>query len=115
MLESYFKGNKVYKELPFYTEISATETDKTLSNKVKDENIRIQGVIDCFFYDDDNKVILLDYKTDYVEEGNEEEIVNKYRIQLKYYKEALEKITKVEDKECYLYLFYLGKDILVEI
>ena len=115
MLESYFKGNKVYKELPFYTEISATETDKTLSNKVKDENIRIQGVIDCFFYDDDNKVILLDYKTDYVEEGNEEEIVNKYRIQLKYYKEALEKITKVEVKECYLYLFYLGKDILVEI
>ena len=60
-------------------------------------------------------MILLDYKTDYVEEGNEEEIVNKYRIQLKYYKEALEKITKVEVKECYLYLFYLGKDILVEI
>ena len=115
MLEAYFKGNKVYKELPFYTEISATETDKTLSNKVKNEKIRIQGVIDCFFYDDDNKVVLLDYKTDYVEDGNEEEIVNKYRIQLKYYKDALEKITKVEVKECYLFLFYLGKEVLVEI
>ena len=115
MLEAYFKGNKVYKELPFYTEISATETDKTLSNKVKDEKIRIQGVIDCFFYDDDNKVVLLDYKTDYVEDGNEEEIVNKYRIQLKYYKDALEKITKEEVKECYLFLFYLGKEVLVEI
>ena len=115
MLEAYFKGNKVYKELPFYTEISATETDKTLSNKVKNEKIRIQGVIDCFFYDDDNKVVLLDYKTDYVEDGNEEEIVNKYRIQLKYYKDALEKITKEEVKECYLFLFYLGKEVLVEI
>lgn len=40
---------KVYREIPFYTEISSLEVDKTLDNKYKDEKIRLQGIIDCFF------------------------------------------------------------------
>ena len=57
----------------------------------------------------------MDYKTDYVEQGNEEELINKYKMQIQYYKEALEKITKTKIKECYLYSFYLEKEILVEV
>jgi ATP-dependent helicase/nuclease subunit A len=55
----------------------------------------------------------VDYKTDYVEEGNEEEIIDRYRTQLTYYKEALEKVTGKKVKESYLYLFYIDK--LVEM
>lgn len=114
LLNAHKNGDKVYREVSFYTEISVLDTDKNLPSSLKDEKVRLQGVIDCFFYEGD-KLILLDYKTDYVEEGNEQEIVDKYRTQLKYYKDALRKITEVDVDECYLYLFYLNKEIKVEV
>ena len=109
LINSYNQGKAVYKELPFYTEISVAEIDNSLVDN-KNEMVRLQGVIDCFFYEGDD-IVLLDYKTDYVEEGNEQEIVDRYRVQLKYYKDALEKITEKKVKQCYLYLFKLDKEI----
>ena len=114
MLSAYNRGDIVYRELPFYTEIDVHRINPDLPKEVEGDNVRLQGVIDSFFYED-NEVILLDYKTDYVEQSNEEELINKYRIQIQYYKEALEKITKTKIKECYLYSFYLEKEILVEV
>lgn len=114
MLSAYNRGDIVYRELPFYTEIDVHRINPDLPKEVEGDKVRLQGVIDSFFYED-NEVILLDYKTDYVEQSNEEELINKYRIQIKYYKEALEKITKTKIKECYLYSFYLEKEILVEV
>ncbi|MDU1585718.1 MAG: helicase-exonuclease AddAB subunit AddA [Clostridium sp.] len=113
MLSAYNRGDIVYRELPFYTEIDVHRINPDLPKEVEGDKVRLQGVIDSFFYED-NEVILLDYKTDYVEQSNEEELINKYRIQIQYYKEALEKITKTKIKECYLYSFYLEKEILVE-
>ena len=114
MLSAYNRGDIVYRELPFYTEIDVHRINPDLPKEVEGDKVRLQGVIDSFFYED-NEVILLDYKTDYVEQSNEEELINKYRIQIHYYKEALEKITKTKIKECYLYSFYLEKEILVEV
>ena len=114
MLSAHNRGDIVYRELPFYTEIDVHRIDSDLPKDVEGDKVRLQGVIDSFFYED-NEVILLDYKTDYVEQGNEEELINKYRMQIQYYKEALEKITKTKIKECYLYSFYLEKEILVEV
>lgn len=112
LLNAYNNGNKVYKELPFFTEISPLDVDDTLPENVKDEKVRLQGVIDCFFYEGDD-IVLIDYKTDYVEEGNEEEMINKYTVQINYYKSALKKITGKEVNESYLYLFYLDKEIAI--
>ncbi|VYU59924.1 helicase-exonuclease AddAB subunit AddA [Clostridium paraputrificum] len=114
MLRAYNRGYRVYRELPFYTEIDVHRIDPDLPKEVEGDKVRLQGVIDSFFYEED-EVILLDYKTDYVEQGNEEELINKYKMQIQYYKEALEKITKTKIKECYLYSFYLEKEILVEV
>ena len=97
------KSKKVYRELPFYTEISEDNIE---------DKIRLQGVIDCFFYEGD-QIVLLDYKTDYVEDGNEEEMINRYKVQLGYYKDALEKITEKEVNETFLYLFHLGKELKI--
>ena len=104
------KSEKVYKEFPFYTEIPLSEVSKDISGEVANEKVRLQGVIDCFFYEN-NEIILLDYKTDYVKYGCIDEIVNKYKIQLKYYKEALEKISNDKIKEIYLYLFNINKEV----
>lgn len=110
LLNAFNTGKLVKRELPFYTEISSLNIDSTLSKDVYEkENVRLQGIIDCIFEEED-KIILLDYKTDYVEYGKESEILEKYRIQIKYYKDAVEKITGKEVKECYLYLFGLNKE-----
>ena len=110
VLKSYKSGEKVYKELPFYTEISAKKTDPNLINIPESEKVRLQGVIDLFFYEGEN-VILVDYKTDYVERGKEEELIEKYKAQIQYYKEALSKITGKIVTESYLYSFFLDKEI----
>ena len=110
VLKSYSSGEKVYKELPFYTEISAKKTDPNLINIPESEKVRLQGVIDLFFYEGDN-VILVDYKTDYIERGKEEDLIEKYKVQIQYYKEALSKITGKIVTESYLYSFFLDKEI----
>ncbi|MGG7144494.1 helicase-exonuclease AddAB subunit AddA [Clostridium nigeriense] len=113
MLSAYSEGRLLRRELPFYTEISSLNVDSTLPEKIYEkEKVRLQGIIDCIFEEEDG-IVLLDYKTDYVVEGMEEEILDKYRIQLKYYKEAVEKITGKNVKESYLYLFGLGKEVLI--
>lgn len=100
------QSNKVYKEQPFYIQVPSTELYKDLNEEIyKNEEILIQGIIDCYFEEDDG-LVLLDYKTDYVE--SEEEIIEKYRVQIQYYAKALKNITGKVVKEKYIYLFYNG-------
>jgi len=93
------KAESIYREMPFVISISATEINKTLSN----DEICVQGVIDCFFEYED-KIILVDYKTDVYNEPSE--ICEKYKNQLYYYEKALK--IKYKDKiiQKYLYLTY---------
>lgn len=110
ILELNEKGEKIYREIPFYTEISSLEVDKNLDNKYKNEKVRLQGIIDCFFeYNGD--FILLDYKTDYVKEGNENELKERYKKQLDYYSDAIFKMVGKKVKYKYLYSFSLEKEI----
>ena len=115
LLKAYKDERLVSRELPFFTELSSVEYKPELNKDVYvDEKIRLQGIIDCFFGEEDG-IVLLDYKTDYVEEEKVDEIIERYRAQLKYYKDALEKITEKRVKESYLYLFGIDKEIKVEI
>lgn len=113
MLNSYKSGKKVYRELPFITEIPSSIIEKNLDPKIYgEEKIRLQGIIDAFFEEEDGYV-LLDYKTDYVKEGEEEDFINKYKIQINLYKDTLNKILGEEVKEAYLYSFYLEKELKI--
>ena len=113
ILSAFKSGNLVKRELAFYTEISSLNVDNSLPKEVyENEKVRLQGIIDCIFEEEDG-IVLLDYKTDYVEFGSEDKVIDKYRVQLKYYKEAVEKITGKKVKESYLYLFGIGKEVLL--
>ena len=115
LLKAYKDERLVSRELPFFTELSSVEYKPELNKDVYvDEKIRLQGIIDCFFEEEDG-IVLLDYKTDYVEEEKVDEIIERYRAQLKYYKDALEKITEKRVKESYLYLFGIDKEVEVKI
>ena len=103
-------ARKVYKEQPFYISLTA---DEVYGNGVND-NILVQGIIDLYFINQNGEVVLVDYKTDYVEKGKENELVEKYRKQLEIYKKALEQaLGKCVDK-CYIYSVYLEKMLNVK-
>ena len=71
-----------------------------------------QGVIDCYFEEPDG-LILLDFKTDWVPEGGEQLLVQRYRPQLAAYAIALTRITGKPVLERHLYLFRTGTDLSV--
>ena len=101
------KAVKIEKEKPFYTFVSAEDVYKQKTS----EQILVQGIIDLFFIEEDKNVVLLDYKTDYVE--NENELIERYKVQLDLYKKALENSLKIEVKDVFIYSILLSKAIKV--
>ncbi|SHE75264.1 helicase-exonuclease AddAB subunit AddA [Clostridium fallax] len=109
MLKAFNDGKMIRRELPFFTEIPAVLVNEELPKDIYiNEKIRLQGIIDCFFEEDDG-IVLLDYKTDYVGEEGSNSLKEKYEIQIKYYSNTLEKILNKKVKEKYLYLFSNGE------
>lgn len=78
--------------------------------KVTDD-IVVNGIFDCFFVEN-GAGILLDYKSDRI--YDEKELRERYCIQMKLYRMALERTLGIPVKEVYLYSFAMGKAILVE-
>lgn len=101
-------SDNFYREAPFVLRKRACEVIQGLDNC--EDDLLIQGVIDCYFQEGDD-LVLVDYKTDYVFDGNIENTINRYRTQLAIYKEALEKITNKRVSESYIYLFNIDKEV----
>lgn len=87
------------------------EREFILQKDVSGTQAIVQGIIDCFFEEEDGMVII-DYKNSYVgSEAEEEDLRQRYGEQLALYKEALEASWGRPVKETWLYLFYLKKFI----
>lgn len=102
-------AKKVFKEQHFYINIPARE----IYNEDIEENILVQGIIDLYFIDKDDNIILIDYKTDYVK-NDKSELIEKYRKQLEIYKRAIENVMQKRIKETYIYSTYLGEEVLIK-
>ena len=103
------KSQELFKEQQFVFLMNAKEMVAGFEKAHYEEDIMVQGVIDCFFEEDDGYV-LVDYKTDYVPTGTKretaiEEIKERYTKQIEIYKRAIEDITGKKVKESYLYLY----------
>lgn len=115
-LAKRIKGAKeIYKEKPFYININVMENFAlTVPQPVKDfdENILVQGIIDLYFIDENNKLVLVDYKTDKIR--NAEDLIPKYKAQLELYKKALEDALNRKVDEVYIYSVYHLKEVLLK-
>ena len=109
LAERIKKSIKIEKEKAFCMKISAKEWIE----EAKNEEILVQGIIDLYAIEEDGEIILIDYKTDFV--NNEQDLINKYEKQLKLYKIALEEGIGRKVKEIYIYSLYLGKEICLPI
>jgi ATP-dependent helicase/nuclease subunit A len=95
------------KEQPFVIARPANEISEAYTGN---KDVLIQGIIDAYFEEED-EIIVLDYKTDHVKSS--EELIGRYKKQLELYAEALEQTTGKKVKERIIYSFCLGKEIPV--
>lgn len=99
------------REFHFTVEVSAdTVADRLLG--FPDEKVMVQGIADCVFREGDG-LVLVDYKTDRV--GDEQELVDRYRSQLQFYRWAIEPIFGLSVTQAVLYSFHLDKTIEVKL
>lgn len=98
---------ELYIEQPFVLGVAANRLSEDFPGE---EKVLIQGIIDAFFVEQ-GEIVLMDYKTDSVK--NSEELVERYKTQLDYYTEALERILGMRVKERLIYSFALAQTIEV--
>ncbi len=92
------------------------ERSFTLQTEMNAENVMVQGIIDCYFEEDDG-IVLIDYKTNRINQSKIEEekqrLGEMYSRQLEIYKTALEKSKNKKVKE--MYLFHLESGIAIKM
>ena len=112
-------AEKIYREKPFMMSLPLKELKEltgaawqaeflTDENRNSDEEIMIQGMMDCYFMEN-GSWILVDYKTDCELDGQR---LEGYSLQLRLYAAALERATGIKVKEKILYDVRRRKEIL---
>ena len=96
------ESKRVYREKRF-----------SVSDKIgaSGDTILVQGVIDCFFENKDGSFTVVDYKTDRVKTGDE--LIARHKVQLDYYKKAVERMTGKAVSRVLLYSFALNCEVEV--
>lgn len=107
MRKAYEKG-KLYREQPFLIGLDVSEVYK--KDYKEKETVLIQGIIDAFF-EEDGEIVLVDYKTDWIQAP--EELKKRYEVQIVQYAQALERLKQRKVKEKAMFSFHLGKKVLL--
>ena len=102
------RAKRIERELPFSMLFEGKRVYDTLEDG---ENLFLQGIIDTAF-EENGEWVLVDYKTDRVTSG--EDLIKRYKIQMDLYKEALQRLTGMPVKACYIYSFRLHDAIIVD-
>ena len=105
------ENGTLYREQQFMMGIPAQRLHPEISGEDTD-TVLVQGIIDAWFMEDED-IILVDYKTDRVKRDIHE-LVEKYRIQLDYYADALQRVTGRKVKEKIIYSISKGESIEIE-
>lgn len=100
---------RVERELAFNHRVKAS----SVFDADTDETLLLQGIIDCCFIEG-GEWVLIDYKTDYVPKGGAKEVAMSHAKQLRLYKSALEELTGIPVKECWIHLLSTGESVLVQ-
>lgn len=108
LYERMCKSEKVLREYPFLYEIPASELKTEAGSALPDEKILLQGIADCLLFESGG-IVIVDYKTDYVEE--EAVLAQRYYDQLRIYRDVIAKAFDQPVKACLLYSLHLEKEI----
>lgn len=100
----------LHREQPFVMGKPAYEI---FPEREEGDSVLIQGIIDGY-YETEDGIVLMDYKTDSLKQGEEQELIRRYETQMILYKKALENMLNKPVVDCILYSFSLNKEIHCE-
>ena len=110
-------AKNLYREFRFNAKLPASDftTDGELKKLYKDEQVLVQGVIDCLYEDERGDYHLIDYKTDRLtpeeradREKARQKLSDKHSLQLSYYAKAVEEIFGKYPSTIEVYSLHLG-------
>ena len=107
-MEKAAEKGALYKEQSFFLGVPANLVKKEFP---QEEMMLVQGIIDAYF-EEDGEFVLVDYKTDRVENGAE--LITRYKVQMDYYAKALEQALGKKVKEVVLYSLSLNEEVSVK-
>lgn len=105
---------RVYREVPFVMGLSPGEVYpyRTFTPEEAKEVILVHGIIDCYF-EEAGQIVLVDYKSDaYV--SHPQQWAERHRVQMNIYKKAVTRATGKAVSEALLYSFALDDTVPVE-
>ncbi len=112
-------AKQLRREVRFNIRLPAAEftSDERSKLELENENVLVQGIIDCIIIGGDNSVTVVDYKTDsfpygMIKSGEAEKALKeRHSAQLSYYRLACEQILCRKVDRLLIYSFALGKTI----
>ena len=107
----------IKKEQVIYTQVKLkdiyiNEDSEVQNEQYNEESIMLRGIIDLYFEEDD-EIVIVDYKTDFINDENKDELIEKYKKQINMYSDAIEELTGKKVKDKCLYFFGLDDCIYV--
>ncbi len=115
-----FIGSELFNELlnaksvkrEFRFNVMLPASDFSEDEELKNEQVLVQGVTDCIYEDENGNVVLVDYKTDTVNDDNYRKVlISRHKNQLTYYKKACEMMLEREISKVILYSVPLSKNV----
>ncbi len=103
------RAGELYREKPFVMSVDPRSLFETA--EPGEEPILIQGIIDAFFVEEEG-IVVLDYKTDRVQNSNE--LIKRYDSQLQLYADTLKRTLSLPIKEILIYSFCLDETISIK-
>ena len=109
VFENYL-NSKLYDELKNAKEIHKEETFYLNIKNEQNVDILLQGIIDLYYINSNDELILVDYKTD--RNVDENTLKERYKNQLMLYKNALEKYLNKKVYKTIIYSTFLNKEVI---
>lgn len=102
------KEERLHREQPF---VIGRKANEIFADRKENDTVLVQGIIDGY-YECKEGIVLMDYKTDSLKEGEEHHLIERYQSQMDLYRQALEEMTGKKVIRSVLYSFSLGKEII---
>jgi len=108
-------ARRVMREVPFSRMLPAgrIRPDAADDPSAAGEPVLIQGVIDCLFEDGEGRLVLVDYKTDRIWNGDAEAAAERHRFQLELYAESIGEILGRKVDEAHVFFFDAAKAVRI--
>ncbi len=116
LFSSLKNARMINRELRFNVHLDAAAFTEAKDSALKDEQVLVQGIIDCLYEDADGNTVLLDYKTDSIPKemsvsDAEDMLIERHVTQLSYYAAACKTIIGKNVDKIIIYSFALGRPI----